>query len=393
MDKPTLTYRINSIDILRGIVMIIMALDHTRDFFHETGMTDNPLNPAHPDIYFTRWITHFCAPIFVFLSGVSAYLSSLKKTKNEASWFLVKRGIWLILAEVTIVTFGISFNPHFNFIILQVIWVIGCSMVLLGILSRISPAVVLITGIVLFFGHNILDYVSLPQTGATGNAWNIFFRAFASIIQLDATHLIAVFYAILPWTGAMFMGYSMGRWFHKDFSAEKRKKLLLITGLSLIVLFLILRFTNVYGNPTPWRSNDDLLLSLLSFLDTSKYPPSLQFLAMTLGPACLLLAAFEHTRAKWSDMVSVYGKVPFFYYILHFYLLHGLLVIVFFASGYTTAEISIPNFPFWFRPINFGYNLWITYGIWLAVVILLYLPCRWFVHYKKTHSQWWLRYL
>jgi uncharacterized membrane protein len=387
-------YRVTSIDILRGIVMIIMALDHTRDFFHITAVTANPLDPATTTVplYFTRWITHFCAPVFVFLSGVSAYLSSQRKTPGKASLFLVKRGCWLILVEITLVTLGLTFNPLFNVIILQVIWAIGFSMVLLGLLSRNSRQLVLITGLILFFGHNILDHISLPATGVAGNLWGVFFRA-PVFISLGNNYSIGDFYAILPWTGAMLLGYSTGPWFSEAFSPAGRKKLLLRTGVLLIVLFVLLRVINIYGNPFPWVKGDSFRFNLLAFLNTSKYPPSLQYLCMTLGPACLLLAALEHTKAKWTNVVAVYGKVPFFYYILHFYILHTLLVIVFFASGYTTAGIVDPQVPFFFRPATFGFGLPVVYAIWLGVVILLYFPCRWFSRYKQAHHQWWLSYV
>ena len=390
----TRTYRINSIDFLRGLIMVVMALDHTRDFFHVTAMTADPLDPSTttPLLFFTRWITHYCAPGFVFLSGVSAYLASLKKSRKEASLFLIKRGLWLIIAELTLINFGVFFNPGFNFIMLQVIWAIGCSMILLGIISRISPKLVLALGVLLFFGHNILDYLSLPRTGATGNLWNIFFRANA-FIPLGANHLVGAFYAILPWTGVMFMGYSIGHWFVPAFEAAKRKKLLLITGISLIALFFILRITNLYGDPEDFKSGKNLTTTIYSLLDTNKYPPSLQFLCMTLGPACILLALLEGVRGRVVDFFTVYGKVPFFYYILHFYLLHILAVIVFFATGHTTSQIVDPNVPFYFRPQNFGYGLGVVYIIWLSVVLLLYYPCRWFAKYKMNHKQWWLRYL
>jgi uncharacterized membrane protein len=393
--EPTRSSRITSIDILRGFVMIIMALDHTRDYFHQSAMTADPLNPATttPLIYFTRWITHFCAPTFVFLSGISAYLSSLKKSRNEASLFMIKRGLWLILVEITLITFGLTFNPFFNTIILQVIWAIGCSMILLGIFSRISNAAVLITGIILFFGHNILDLVTLPASGATGDALNILLRSSGTFIPLNSNHFLADFYAILPWTGVMMIGYSIGQWFRKDFPAATRKRLLLTSGSFLIVLFILLRATNIYGNPLPFKSGNGFTYNLLAFLNTSKYPPSLQYLSMTLGPACILLALLENVHTRFSKIISVYGSVPFFYYILHFYLIHTILVIVFFATGHTTSQIVDPNLPFNFRPPTFGYGLPTVYAIWLSVVIALYFPCRWFSEYKKTHSQWWLKYV
>lgn len=391
------TNRIASIDILRGLVMIIMALDHTRDFFHQPAMISDPLNADTTTIpiYFTRWITHFCAPTFVFLSGVSAYLSSLKKTRAEASNFLLKRGLWLVLVEVTLVTFGITFNPKFHFFVFQVIWAIGWSMVILGLLIRISPKLVLIVGLLLFFGHNILDYVDSMQFGKEEPIWTLLFRARNSLLHAAAPPHFGDFYAILPWTGAMLLGYSIGQWFRKDFPAERRKKLLLITGSSFIVLFIVLRATNLYGNPDPWIRTTGLRNNLLNFINTSKYPPSLLYLSMTLGPSCLFLAVSEGLRGKLVDIVSVYGKVPFFYYILHFYLLHTILMVVFFATGHTTSEIALPftQYPFYFRPLAFGYTLPVVYLIWLCVVVFLYFPCRWYSKYKQTHKQWWLSYV
>jgi uncharacterized membrane protein len=391
------TNRIASIDILRGLVMIIMALDHTRDFFHQPALIADPLNATTSTIpiYFTRWITHFCAPTFVFLSGVSAYLSSLRKTPAETSNFLLKRGIWLVLVEVTLVTFGITFNPSFNFIVFQVIWAIGWSMVVLGLLVRISPKAVLIVGLILFFGHNILDYVDSMQFGTEDTVWTFLFRARNSIISLNETHHLGDFYAILPWSGVMLLGYSIGQWFRKDFPAARRKRLLLMTGSFLIILFIGLRATNLYGNPEPWIKTAGFRNNVLDFLNTSKYPPSLLYLSMTLGPACLFLALAENLRGKLADIVSVYGRVPFFYYILHFYLLHTILVIVFFATGHTTSEISLPTtlYPFYFRPPTFGYGLPVVYLIWLCVVIFLYFPCRWYSKYKQTHKHWWLSYV
>lgn len=391
----TRTNRIQSIDILRGLVMVIMALDHTRDFFHQPAITGNPLDPNTTTIpiYFTRWITHFCAPTFVFLSGVSAYLSSLKKTKAEASTFLIKRGLWLVLVEITLITFGITAKPGFNFIVLQVIWAIGWSMVILGILSRISPKLVLIVGLLLFFGHNILDLVDLPQQGTGRNIMAILFRASFTIMPLDSTHVVAAIYAIFPWTGVMLLGYSIGTWFSKTFPAEKRITRLLQLGTGLILLFIILRTINVYGDTVPRAKGDNFRFNFLAFLNTTKYPPSLLYLSMTLGPSCLALAFLEKAKGKWTEFFSVYGRVPFFYYICHFYLLHLILIILFYATGHTNAEVVSPFIPFNFRTATFGWGLPVVYLIWLFVVALLYFPCRWYSQYKKTHNQWWLSYV
>jgi uncharacterized membrane protein len=379
-------YRITSIDILRGMIMIIMALDHTRDFFHITAMTADPMAGAAPEpaLYFTRWITHFCAPLFVFLSGISAYLSSKKKTPAEASLFLIKRGIWLIVAELVLITLALTFNPLYNIIILQVIWVIGCSMIILALLSRLSFRVVLITGLLLFFGHNILDKITLPPSSFI----TILFTARGSAIPLSSTYFILDLYAVLPWTGIMLLGYCSGYFYAQGmFTPQRRQRIFLLTGTALILLFIVLRFTNSYGEPSPFTKG------LFSFLNTSKYPPSLLYSCMTLGPAFIFLAVLENAKGRWSDIISTYGKVPFFYYVLHFYLLHSLLVIAFFASGYNSSQIVDPNIPFLFRPASFGYSLPVVYAIWLVVIVVLYFPCRWFIKYKQQHQYWWLKYV
>jgi uncharacterized membrane protein len=392
----TANKRILSIDMLRGLVMIIMALDHTRDFFHNGSIMADPMNPETTTIFlfFTRWITHFCAPTFVFLSGISAYLSSKNKDPKQASNFLIKRGLWLILVEIVLITLGLTFNPLYNFIILQVIWAIGCSMVLLGILSRISHRLVLIVGLLLFFGHNIFNYLQLPApTTFSGGLISVLFTTSGAIVPLDSNHFIGVFYAILPWTGAMFLGFSIGHWYAKEFDSTKRKQLLFYSGLSLFLSFIVLRYFGLYGNPTQRVISSDLLKTVFSFLNVSKYPPSLQYFGMTLGPALMLLSGIENVKNWFSKITMVYGKVPFFYYVLHFYILHFVLVIIFFASGYGVKDIATPQVPFLFRPATLGYGLPIVYLIWLSVVAILYRPCIWFQKYKATHTQWWLSYL
>lgn len=385
--------RIPSIDILRGMVMVIMALDHTREFFHETALTSDPLDPAStsPVLFFTRWITHFCAPVFVFLSGISAFLSARKRSRQEAGNFLVKRGLWLVVVELVLVTLGITFNPYYEVFILQVIWAIGWSMVLLGIAIRVSDKLVLAMGILFFFGHNITDLLHLPRPGEGSYALTLLLKANGNMLPVGDSRSFLALYAILPWSGVMMMGYSVGKWFTPELSATARRKRLVAAGAGLITIFLALRFTNWYGNPTPYQPGNDFMSSLYAFLNTSKYPPSLLYLSMTLGPALLLLALLENARATWTTVVSVYGKVPFFYYILHFYLLHFLVLFVYLVNQAITGSPGEHTF-IWFRPLTFGYNLWIVYGIWMAVVIFLYFPCRWYSRYKQSHAQWWLSY-
>jgi uncharacterized membrane protein len=386
------TYRITSIDLLRGLVMIIMALDHTRDMYHLPAMTADPLAPltTTPAIFFTRWITHYCAPTFVFLSGLSAFLSSQKKNSAEASLFLINRGLWLVFVEMVIVTFGLTFDPKFRFIVWQVIWAIGCSMIVLGIIRQLPNKWILSIGCILFFGHDLLIYANIPQKGTIADIIRILFTAFGSVIPVNSTHAIGDFYAILPWTGVMLIGYSIGYWFKKEYPAEKRKRNLLISGLSMITLFIILRFINKYGDPSP-RLHLEGWRSILSFLNASKYPPSLIYCCMTLGPSLVFLALSENIKSKWSQIASVYGRVPFFYYILHFYILHTLLLVFFYATGHTNSETGGSFIAF--RPVTFGYPLWVVYIIWLSVVASLYFPCKWFYKYKINHSQWWLKYL
>ncbi|MBZ5859287.1 DUF1624 domain-containing protein [Flavihumibacter profundi] len=391
----TATSRIHSIDILRGFVMIVMALDHVRDFFHITAMTADPLDPATTSVplFFTRWITHFCAPVFVFLSGISASLSRRNKTKAEAAIFMVKRGFWLLAVELVGMTFIITFNPFYNVLIFQVIWVIGWSMILLGLCSRISYKLVLFIGALLFFGHNILDYIPLPQTGVPAALWRIFFTAFGTIIPLGGNHFIFALYAVLPWTGVMFMGYVCGYFYNPDFPAAKRRLILFQAGIALIVLFVFLRVVNQYGDPSHWKTYPGGIRSFLSFLNASKYPPSLVYLCMTLGPGLLALSFLEKSQNAPARFITAYGQVPFFYYVLHFFGIHALLVIFFFATGHTTSQIVDPNLPFFFRPADFGYDLPIVYLIWILVVLSLYFPCKWFSQYKKASRKWWLSYL
>lgn len=386
----TSSSRIASIDILRGLVMIIMALDHTREFFHATAFTADPLDAetTTPGLFLTRWVTHFCAPVFVFLSGTSAYLSSQKKTNKAATSFLMKRGLWLIFAEIVIVTLGITFNPLYNLILLQVIWVIGCSMIILALLMRISFKVILATGLILFFGHNITDYFNL-----TGVTWNVLFTALGTAIPIGTDRFILVLYALLPWTSVMLLGYCAGYYFQQHIAVTTRKRFLLVSGSMAIALFIILRSINLYGDPVQWTVRDEPFRTLLDFMDVSKYPPSLNFLCITLGPALLLLAAFDNVKGKWQEVLKVYGNVPFFYFVVHFYLLHLLLVIFFFVNGYTTEDIVDFNIPMLFRPENFGYPLPIVYLIWALLVIVLYKPCQWFARYRKTHTYWLLKYM
>lgn len=386
--------RIASIDILRGLIMIIMALDHVRDFFHAGAVTGDPLDlkTTTPILFFTRWITHYCAPTFVFLSGVSAWLASKRKVNSEAGFFLMKRGLWLVFVEVVIINFAFTFNPHYNFIILQVIWVIGLSMVLLGLLILISKKLILPVGLLLVFGHNIFDYIKLAE----GAASTQIIRAIIAgpfVQPFGPTLSVAFFYTLLPWTGLMFTGFGIGYWF-ADFTVEKRRKWLVTSGIIAIVLFVVIRGINLYGNPSPWAEQGSTFYTFLSFINTSKYPPSLDYSLMTIGPALLLLVLFERSQNRLTNIFAVYGKVPFFYYVCHFYLIHICTVIGFYISGYGSADIVPKSSPFLFRPDSFGYSLPVVYLIWLSIVASLYFPCKWFIGVKqRNREKWWVHYV
>ncbi|MBE7175482.1 MAG: DUF1624 domain-containing protein [Mucilaginibacter polytrichastri] len=385
--------RIASIDILRGLIMIIMALDHVRDFFHVAAVTGDPLDlkTTTPLLFFTRWITHFCAPVFVFLSGISAYLASRKKSRGETGSFLIRRGLWLVLAEVVLISLALTFNPLYNFVILEVIWAIGLSMVFLGLFLFISPRIILPAGLLLVFGHNMFDYYSLPGDGALKFFEKFLISSGPFVVPLGKTHFIGFFYTVLPWTGLMFTGYGIGKWF--TLAEEKRRSNLLIAGAVSVLLFVIIRSVNQYGNPQPWSSQKETLFTVLSFLNTSKYPPSLDFSLMTIGPALLLLAFFESQKNQLTRICAVYGKVPFFYFVTHLYLAHFVLVIAFFASGYGAADIIPKRGISLFRPDEFGYPLWIVYLIWLSVVAALYAPCKWFAGVKqRNRGKAWVHY-
>ena len=386
--------RIISIDILRGIVMLIMALDHVRDFFHITAMTADPLDlqTTTPALFFTRWITHFCAPIFVFLSGTSAYLASRKRTKKESGLFLIKRGFWLVLVEVIVMTLAITFNPFYNTIIFQVIWAIGWSMVLLGLFSFINFQMIVVIGFLLTFGHNILDFMPAPKSGWEQIVSSLLFTSADKFMPINQTHFVLDLYAILPWTGIMFLGYAFGTVYKNGATTLSRKKMLRL-GICVTSFFITLRFINVYGDPSHWSHQKNALYTLLSFVNVTKYPPSLLYTCMTIGPAMILLSLLDNAQSHASRVFRMYGAVPFFYYVLHFYLIHLLLVIVFFLSGYSEKDIVNPQAPFLFRPQNFGFHLPVVYLIWLFVIVVLYKPCQWFYRYRSTHRQWWLSYL
>ena len=387
--------RIESIDLLRGLIMIIMALDHTRDFFHKDALTGDPLNPETTTsiLYFTRWVTHFCAPTFVFLSGLSAWLQSQRKTKKELSRFLISRGFWLIFVDLTIMSLGLTADIHFGIFVLETLWSIGASMVILGLVIRLPFKVILALGLLIFFGHNLLDFAEQAREGNVPLWWNLLHRV--TIAPLWGKHSLFIFYPFLSWTGLMLLGYCCGRLF-TDATPEHRKKILLTTGVSAILFFVALRWANIYGDPRPWVEQKNTLKTFFAFMNVQKYPPSLLFLCATVGPGLIFLALVKNTGGKLVKIISVYGRVPFFYFIVHFYILHIATVIAYLLRGHSIAEgmKGLPGLPFKFAAPGEGYSLLTVYGIWIAAVIIMYPLCKWYDNYKTSHKEkWWLSYL
>jgi uncharacterized membrane protein len=403
MTKTSVTKnRIQSIDILRGLVIVIMVLDHVRDFFYKADIgqaNDVALNPTNlqttfPMLFFTRWITHFCAPIFVLLAGISIYLMCLKKPKKELSLFLITRGLWLILLEITVITFGWTFNPFYNVIILQVIWAIGASMVLLGLIIHLPYKIIFAIGLLIVAGHNLLDSPSISAMFKGNVIADLFYFTNFSIYTIAPNHILIIVYSSLPWTGVMLLGFCLGKLFGPDFNSERRRKLLIQFGWSLIIFFVLLRFINLYGDPVPWSTQPrGTTYTILSFFNLNKYPPSLLFLCMTIGPGLLFLAFIEKIQNKFINALNVYGKVSMLFYIIHFYLIHTLVVLVFYLQGFGSANIISPNNPFFFKPNGFGFGLWGVYAVWAIVVIALSPVCKRYAIYKSSHHQWWLSYL
>jgi uncharacterized membrane protein len=377
--------RIESIDVMRGIVMVIMALDHTRDFFTTIRFNPTDLSKASTALFLTRFITHYCAATFVSLAGTGAFLSLTRgKTKGEAAKFLISRGIWLIILELTLINWGFEmqhgtwqFQMDYTFAVGQVIWAIGWSMIILAGLIYLPVRAIAVFGLILIFGHNLFDKVEPSSLGHyTGKLWQ--FLHVQGVINYDnnTRHFLA-FYPIIPWVGVMATGYSFGTIFKLD--EAKRKKTLLQIGFGAIALFIIIRGFNFYGDPNNWIKQEVWYRTVLSFINAQKYPPSLDYLLITLGPVMIMLAVLENVKNRVTDIFLVYGRVPLFYYLCHIYLLQLLAYIAF---KITEAE-----------HISYGFGLPVVYGVWLLAVFILYFPSNWFMKYKMTHKQWWLSYL
>jgi uncharacterized membrane protein len=387
--------RLQSIDVLRGLVMIIMALDHVRDYFHADAFLFSPtdLSQTTPVLFFTRWITHFCAPVFVFLAGTSIYLMSQKKSKSELSVFLLKRGLWLILLDVIVFTFGWNFDIQFHLFFLNVIWMFGISMIVLAALIHFHFNVIMLFGLVLVFGHNLLNNVHAEGNTFSSFLWAVLHEQTGFDV---GKRTIFIAYPVIPWVGVMALGYCLGKLYATDYNPSTRRRTLIRLGVAAIGLFILLRAINVYGDGAHWEYQATPILTVLSFLNPWKYPPSLLYLLMTLGPALLFLGVTENMKKAIADPISVFGRVPLFFYIAHLYLIHflALIAVGFFPGRDWTDMILIE--PLWFTQAlkGYGFSLAIVYIIWMGVVVSLYPLCRWYDKYKRDHrNSWWLSYI
>ncbi|GAA0753088.1 DUF1624 domain-containing protein [Psychroflexus lacisalsi] len=386
------TQRIQSLDFLKGFVIILMALDHVRDFVHKDTFFFDPtdIDQTNFGLFFTRFITHFCAPVFVLLAGTSAFFVQQRITKNELSQWLVKRGLWLIVVEIIIVTFGWRFQFNFDSILFQVIWLLGISMVFLALFIHVQKKLMIVLCLIVIFGHNALD--SFTADSFTG-LWTLLHVQ--GPIQISESITVLNAYPLIPWIFVMPLGYHLGRLYSKQYDDLVRRQLLITIGLTSIVIFFVIRGSNVYGNLTPWIYYDEFNKTLMSFFNVTKYPPSLLYLLITLGPSLILLAWAEHFKGKLYNLIVLFGKVPLFFYIVHIYYIHALAMLVAYVTGYDPSLLISEIFIIFETDLQgYGLSLVGVYLMWVFVVATLYPVCVWYWNYKRTHRHyWWLSYL
>jgi uncharacterized membrane protein len=374
--------RIASIDILRGLVIVLMALDHVRDYFTNARFDPLDLAQTTPELYATRWITHLCAPIFVLLAGTSAYLIAQRLSRGQVSSFLAKRGLWLIVLELTVVIFAWTFRLDYPVgVFLQVIWAIGVSMLALALLVHLPIRAIAAIGLAIVFGHNLLDPIVPADLGAWAPLWTV-------VHEGGVVGFAFAAYPILPWIGIMALGYVLGVVFTWD--ARRRGRTLAWLGAVALVLFVLLRASNLYGDPQDWTTQRSALWTFFSFMDVEKYPPSLLYTLATLGIGLLALAALERLRVPLSNALETFGRVPLFAYVLHIVIAHALAGLLALATGHGPGVITNVFFTY---PPTWGYGLGGVYVAWLVVLALLYPLCVWFAGVKRRRRDWWLAYL
>jgi uncharacterized membrane protein len=379
--------RLPSIDRMRGLVIVLMALDHVRDFFNADAFAFDPtdLDRTYAALFLTRFITHYCAPTFVFLAGVSAFLHGEKLGNCRAlAWFLLTRGIFLVLLDSLVISMAWTLQP--GPIILATLWALGIGMIALSGLVFLGPRLVLCIGAIFLFGHNLLDVFHAADFGALAPFWMMLHEKG----RLVSAWPIFVSYPVLPWIGIMALGYGLGGLFLEP--VERRDRRLVMIGLAAIAAFVVLRGTNFYGDPRPWTIRSDSIMTILSSLNVTKYPPSLHFALITLGPVLILLPLMDRLRGFVADGLETFGRVPLFFYVLHLYVTHCAAVALWLAAGFSIDQlraVALRAPP----PDGLGLGLAATYGVWVLVVIALYPACRWYAGIKARRRDWWLSYL
>lgn len=383
--------RLESVDLLRGIIMILMALDHVRDVFGNLATNPTDISTTTVPLFLTRWITHICAPVFFLLTGTGAYLALRRMSRGELARFLLTRGLWLILLEVTLARFLWQFNVDYRLIMLTVLWALGWAMIFLAVLVHLPTWAVASIGVMMIAGHNLLDGVQASTLGAFEPAWHLLH---APGFVLNGDRVIFVAYVLIPWVGVTAVGFGLGPVFGWDMA--RRRRFLGRAGIGMVAAFLVLRGFNVYGDPSRWGAQSSGIFTLLSFINTSKYPPSLLFILMTLGPALLLLRAFDGVTPRWLRPALIIGRVPLFYYLLHILLIHLLAVVVCFIRygnvHWMFESPTLDRFPIT-QPPGWPARLPVIYLIWIGVVVSLYPLCHWFAEVKRRRSNAWLSYL
>ena len=386
-DHQPLTQRLVSIDLLRGLVMVLMTLDHTRNFFSNVDFNPLDIERSNLPLFLTRWITHLCAPSFIFLAGLAAFLSLKRgKTKPQLARFLLIRGFWLIFLDLTLVSLAWRFEP--SFFAAGVLWAIGWSMVVLALLIQLPLSTIAILGVTLIVGHNLFDRVSAEQLGDFGWIWSFFHEP--TLLSPRPGIRFFLVYPLIPWVGVMASGYAFGPILTK--TKTQRLPWLRNLGWGLILGFVVIRGLNIYGDPEPWSVQSNWEKTFFSFINCHKYPPSLLYLLITLGLAFLLLYLFERTRFPTLKPLLIFGRVPLFFYLIHLWLIH--LAAIFFALpkyGFKLFNLSYLRSSA--MPDDYGYDLHHVYVFWLIMLILLYPLCKWFAHYKSKHKYWWLNFL
>lgn len=378
----TANQRVQSVDLLRGLVMVIMAIDHVRDYFTQSRFDPTDLTQTTVPLFATRWITHYCAPIFIFLAGVSAWMAGRRRTPAELSHLLLTRGLWLIMLEVTVVNFAWYFNLSFpGGIGLQVIWAIGLSMVAMAGLVRLSRGTIGLIAFGFMAGHNLLD----PLDASLGG--NFFWAVLHAPNAFPELNLV-VRYPVLPWIGVMAAGYVLGPLLERP--AAARNRALLQLGFAALAAFVLLRTLGIYGDPSPWVKSENPVTTALSFFNVTKYPPSLEYILMTLGPALIGLVLLERIRGPLGVWLAAFGRAPFFYYIAHLYLIHSLALLAGVATGFGLSQMATS---YRFMPQGYGFSLPVVYLVWLVVLVLLYRPTKWFGDMKAKRKEWWWAYL